>query len=82
MTSHSLTLLFLYFLIIFSRGDEENPRIGIYNIADDTWKFAYYPLDPRESQLGGWVGLSDISNAGGGNYLVLERDNQVGQLFL
>ena len=69
-------------MIIFSRGDEENPRIGIYNIAEKTWKFAYYPLDERESQLGGWVGLSDISNAGGGNYLVLERDNQVGQLFL
>jgi len=67
-------------IVAFQRawGSENNPRIGIYNTVDGTWKFAYYPLDARESQLGGWVGLSDISNAGGGNYLVLERDNQGG----
>ncbi len=59
-------------------GSEDNPRIGIYNTVDGTWKFAYYPLDARESQRGGWVGLSDISNTGDGNYLVLERDNQGG----
>ncbi len=67
-------------IVAFQRawGDEKNPRIGIYHTVDGTWKFVYYPLDTRESQLGGWVGLSDISNAGGGNYLVLERDNQGG----
>lgn len=69
-----------HIIVAFQRawGSEDNPRIGIYNTVDGTWQFAYYPLDARESQLGGWVGLSDISNAGGGNYLVLERDNQGG----
>ena len=67
-------------IVAFQRawGDEDHPRIGIYNTAEKTWKFAFYPLDTRESQRGGWVGLSDISNAGNGHYLVLERDNQGG----
>ena len=38
----------------------------------------FYPLDDVESQYGGWVGLSDITNVGEGEYLVLERDNQGG----
>jgi hypothetical protein len=57
---------------------EENPRLGIYNTVDETWKFVFYPLDAPESQNGGWVGLSDISPLGCGKFLVLERDNQAG----
>ena len=59
-------------------GDEEHPRLAIYNYVTEEWKYAFYPLDEVESQYGGWVGLSDISNVGEGEFLVLERDNQGG----
>ena len=59
-------------------ADEADPRIGIYDIDSGEWTFVYYPLDARESQNGGWVGLSDISSVGDGTFLVLERDNQGG----
>lgn len=57
---------------------EANPRIGIYNPADDSWSFVYYPLEIATSQNGGWVGLSDITSLGSNQFLVLERDNQGG----
>ena len=57
---------------------EDNPRIGIYDVADESWSFVFYELDPRESQDGGWVGLSDITSLGGGQFLILERDNKGG----
>jgi len=65
---------------IFQRAwnEEENARLGIYNIEDESWKFVYYPLDEPESPNGGWVGLSDITAVGDGTFLVLERDNQGG----
>lgn len=59
-------------------GGEANPRLGIYDIASESWSFVFYPLDAAESQNGGWVGLSDISSLGDGKFLVLERDNQGG----
>ena len=59
-------------------GGEANPRLAIYNHDTGDWKYAFYPLDEVESQYGGWVGLSDISNVGAGEFLVLERDNQGG----
>ncbi len=59
------------------QGDS-NVRIGIYNIAGGTWSFLYYPLDAVESQNGGWVGLSDITSLGNGEFMVIERDNQGG----
>ena len=59
-------------------GAEANPRIGIYNTVSETWTFVFYPLDAVESQDGGWVGLSDISTIGSGEFLVLERDNKGG----
>ncbi|KAL7552076.1 hypothetical protein ACHAWF_017235 [Thalassiosira exigua] len=59
-------------------GEEAHPRLGIYNTNNDTWKFVHYPLDEKESQNGGWVGLSDITSVGNGTFLVLERDNQGG----
>ena len=57
---------------------EDNPRIGIYDVASGTWSFVFYPLDAVESQRGGWVGLSDITSLGDGTFLVVERDNQGG----
>lgn len=68
----------LYVAIQRAWVGEENPRIGIYDIAKDQWSFVFYPLDARESQNGGWVGLSDITSMGDGRFLVLERDNQGG----
>lgn len=67
-----------WLVVAFQRawGDEENPRIGLYNTMDETWKFFYYPLEDPASPVGGWVGLSDISPLGGGRFLVVERDNQ------
>lgn len=59
---------------------EANPRIGIYDLAAKTWKFVYYPLDAYASQYaGGWVGLSEITSLGNGEFMVLERDNRGGQ---
>ncbi|SMF08748.1 Uncharacterized conserved protein [Alteromonadaceae bacterium Bs31] len=57
---------------------EANPRIGIYDIAGQTWEFVFYPLDLPASQNKGWVGLSDISSMGNGEFLIVERDNQGG----
>jgi hypothetical protein len=59
-------------------NDEANPRIGMYDIANNSWEFAFYPLDAAESQDGGWVGLSDITYMGNGSLMVLERDNKGG----
>ena len=69
-----------YVVVAFQRawGDEANPRIGLYNTVDESWKFVFYPLDEPESQNGGWVGLSEITAVGDGKFLVLERDNQGG----
>ena len=44
----------------------------------ETWTFVFFPLNAPESPNGGWVGLSDITFVGGGEFLVLERDNQFG----
>ncbi|MEX1665042.1 esterase-like activity of phytase family protein [Zhongshania arctica] len=57
---------------------EANVRIGIYDIGSASWSFLFYPLDAVESQNGGWVGLSEITSIGGGEFLVIERDNQGG----
>ena len=59
-------------------GDTDSARIGVYTLADDSWIFLNYPLDAVASQDGGWVGLSDITSLGGGDFLVVERDNKAG----
>lgn len=67
-------------LVAFQRawGEETNARLGLFDPANNSWTFAFYPLDKPESQYGGWVGLSDITSLGDSKYLVLERDNQGG----
>lgn len=57
---------------------EDDPRIGIYDIATGQWSFVYYRLDVRESQNAGWVGLSEITSLGNGEFMLVERDNQGG----
>ena len=69
----------LYLAFQRAWGVEANPRIGIYDLAAKTWKFVYYPLDAYSSQFaGGWVGLSEITSIGNGEFMVLERDNRGG----
>lgn len=51
-------------------------RIGRYDTATQAWTFAYYPLDVRRSPNGGWVGLSELTALGNGQFAVVERDNQ------
>lgn len=57
---------------------DTNVRIGVYDIAGGTWSFLFYPLETPLSQNGGWVGLSDLTALGAGEFLVIERDNQGG----
>ncbi len=57
---------------------DSNVRIGVLDPATGSWSFLYYPLDAPTSQNGGWVGLSDITAIGSGQFLVVERDNQAG----
>jgi hypothetical protein len=59
-------------------GDDTDARIGVYDVAGDSWSFFFYPLDTPASQNGGWTGLSDISSLGDGRFLVVERDDQGG----
>lgn len=69
----------LYLAFQRAWGAEANPRIGIYDLATQTWKFVFYPLDAYSSQFaGGWVGLSEITSLGNGEFMVLERDNRGG----
>ncbi len=56
-----------------------NVRIARYDTNTGEWAFFYYPLDPRESPNGGWVGLSEIVAVGPGTFWVIERDNQAGR---
>lgn len=69
----------LYLAFQRAWGAEANPRIGIYDLASQTWQFVFYPLDTYSSQFaGGWVGLSEITSIGNGEFMVLERDNRGG----
>lgn len=56
---------------------EELVRIGEYDVEEKEWEFYYYPLDT--DNVGGWVGLSEISRDTDGSFLVIERDNQGGE---
>ncbi|MGD8909208.1 MAG: esterase-like activity of phytase family protein, partial [Chromatiales bacterium] len=66
--------------IAFQRvwSDDTDARIGVYDIAADSWSFFFYPLDTPASQNGGWTALSDITSLGDGRFLVIERDDQGG----
>jgi len=58
-------------------GDKKGlVRIGRYDVADASWSFYYYPLEVPASEVGGWVGLSEITALDDENFLVIERDNQ------
>lgn len=60
-------------------GDRDNfVRIGQYNTLTEDWKFLSYPLDLVDPDIGGKVGLSDITYAGNDELIVVERDNRSG----
>lgn len=42
---------------------------------DESWGVAHYPLDTPEQ---GWIGLSELTATGDGGFIVVERDNQIG----
>ena len=67
-------------ILAFQRAwaGETQPRIGVYDLTAKTWQFMFYPLDAVTSPNGGWVGLSDITALGSGQFMLVERDNQGG----
>ena len=71
-------MAYVAFQRVWTALGDTNARIGVYDPAADAWTFLFYPLDAPESQNGGWVGLSDITALGNGEFLVVERDNQGG----
>ena len=53
-------------------------KLARYDVADAEWTFASYPLDPRESPSGGFVGLSEITLLPYGNKVaIVERDDRI-----
>jgi hypothetical protein len=52
----------------------QHARIGEYNPATGQWRFFYYPLDAKQSDASGWIGLSEITALGNDNFAVIERD--------
>jgi hypothetical protein len=52
-------------------------KIAVYTPGSKAWGFLHYPIEAAER---GWVGLSDLTPAGDGSFIVLERDNQIGDL--
>ncbi|MBK1623589.1 esterase-like activity of phytase family protein [Afifella marina] len=59
-------------------GDDGDGLVKLlsYKPASDTWGVVRYPLEKAEN---GWVGLSEVTAAGEGRLLVIERDNQIGE---
>jgi len=66
--------------VAFQREWKNDPsgkvRIGVFNPDSGEWGFVHYPLDAAPE--GAWVGLSELTSIGNGQFLVIERDNQQG----
>lgn len=66
--------------VAFQREWKNDPagrvRIGVFNPGSGEWGFIHYPLDTAAD--GAWVGLSELTSIGDGQFLVIERDNQQG----
>lgn len=67
-------------VVAFQRtwNSEGNPRLGIFDLASNSWRFVFYPLDAVASPNGGWVGLSELTALGNDEFMAVERDNQGG----
>jgi hypothetical protein len=58
--------------------DPGHVKLARYDVADEEWTFASYPLDPPESPSGGFVGLSEITLLAYGNKVaIVERDDRI-----
>lgn len=66
--------------VAFQREWKNDPagkvRLGVFNPASGEWGFYHYPLDAAPDDA--WVGLSELTSIGNGQFLVIERDNQQG----
>jgi hypothetical protein len=60
-----------------ANGEPLNSRIWIYDLVAETWAFIAWELAPLPPNAA-WVGLSEITRAPDGSYVVLERDNLSG----
>lgn len=60
-----------------SWGDDDVGQVKLmgYDTTSGDWSAVSYPLDTPER---GWVGLSEITAIGDGRFLIVERDNQIG----
>lgn len=52
--------------------DQVNTKIGRYDVKNDQWTFAHYPLQAQGA--GDWVGLSELTLLPNGKFAVVERD--------
>lgn len=52
--------------------DKVNTKIGRYRVADETWSFVHYPLEPEGA--GDWIGLSELTLLPDDSFAVIERD--------
>jgi hypothetical protein len=52
-------------------------KILRYRVADGSWGVLHYPLGATPA---GWMGLSEIAALGGDEFVVIERNNQWGEL--
>jgi hypothetical protein len=60
-----------------ANGEPLNSRIWIYDPVADTWGHIAWELAPLPANAA-WVGLSEITRAPDGSYVILERDNRTG----
>ena len=60
-----------------SWGDDDAGQVKLmgYDTVSGAWSAVSYPLDTPER---GWVGLSEITALGDGRFMIVERDNQIG----
>jgi len=69
-------VLFVAFQREWAGDPESFVRIGRYDVNSASWSFYYYPLETLDSELGAWVGLSEITAVDDEYFMVIERDNQ------
>jgi hypothetical protein len=60
-----------------ARNEPNRTRIWIYDPAAATWGHIVWELAPLLANAS-WVGLSEVTRAPDGSYIVLERDNRTG----
>ena len=52
--------------------DKAGTKIGRYDVATGEWGFVFYPFEAEGN--GDWIGLSEITSLGNGEFAVIERD--------